>query len=405
MNENQMLYIHSIAKEGNIQKAALFLGKNPSTLTRVLKNCEQETGVPLFRRIRKRMIPTPEGEQILDFSKEILIKLQQLKEWVQDWNKKEKKIAGMPMVHQWTQNEIRYLLMIREKKSISQAAQELYIAQPSLSQMVKEIESDLGNEIFLRKKEGVEATRFGFCLLQRLEMIWEEYEKIRIELEEFQEMKKGTITLGIPLNLGTYLLPAVIPPFRERFPGIKIRIRENNSNELEQLMIGKKIDFCILHFHKRREQVQYDIFFDDEFFLVIPNKYKTRLGFPEGRRLTKEDFQKLQAESFVMVSVRQKLRLVADKILKNAGIVPDICCTTKSMETAKRLVAAGVGLTLLPGSYLNLYSGVEGLACYALDRELEGMWQLVVAYPKEEKLPKCSREFLKLLQEILRQKN
>ena len=91
--------------------------------------------------------------------------------------------------------------------------------------------------------------------------------------------------------------------------------------------------------------------------------------------------------------------------LKNAGIVPDICCTTKSMETAKRLVAAGVGLTLLPGSYLNLYSGVEGLACYALDRELEGMWQLVVAYPKEEKLPKCSREFLKLLQEILRQKN
>ena len=102
-----------------------------------------------------------------------------------------------------------------------------------------------------------------------------------------------------------------------------------------------------------------------------------------------------------MVSARQKLRLVADQILSHAEVEPDIVCTTKSMETAKRLVAAGVGITFLPRSYLNLYSGVEGLACYPLDPGLEGSWTLAVACPKEGKMSRSSREFLKLLKEIL----
>ncbi len=68
-----------------------------------------------------------------------------------------------------------------------------------------------------------------------------------------------------------------------------------------------------------------------------------------------------------------------------------------------RLVAAGTGVTFLPGSYLNLYSGVEGLVCYPLDRSLEGVWKLAVACPKEGKIPKSSRGFLRLLTETLGQ--
>ena len=277
------------------------------------------------------------------------------------------------------------------------------MAQPSLSQMLKELEEDMGTEVFLRGKDGVEESPFGRELLNRLEEAGNLFTRMRIELEEFQQMKKGTITFGIPLNLGTYLLPRIIPVFRERFPGIRIRIRENNSHGLEQMMIGRKIDFCILHFHEEREQVRYEMFFEDPFYLVIPKDRKSSLNLPERRKLTKEDLARLSNEPFVMVSARQKLRLVADQIVKNAGIVPDICCTTKSMETVKRLVAAGTGITFLPGSYLNLYSGVEGLACYPLDRSLEGVWKLAVACPKEGKLPRSSREFLKLLTETLRE--
>lgn len=299
--------------------------------------------------------------------------------------------------------EIQYLLSIREWKNISKAAEALYLAQPSLSQMLKELEEDLNCKVFLRGKDGVSETEFGFELLNQLEVVQSQYKQIRMELEEFQQMKKGTITFGIPLNLGAYLLPLTVPVFYQRFPGIKITIRENNSRDLEQMMMDKKIDFCILHFHEERKQVRYQMFFEDPFYLVIPKKCKSRFHFPEGKRLTKEDLQCLQKESFVMVARRQKLRLIVDQILQNAGIAPNICCTTKSMETVKRLIAAGMGITFLPRSYLTLYSDAEDLACYPLAADLNGSWKLAVACPKEGKLSRSSREFLKLLQETLDQ--
>ena len=105
-----------------------------------------------------------------------------------------------------------------------------------------------------------------------------------------------------------------------------------------------------------------------------------------------------------MVASRQKLRQVADEILRKAGIRPDICCTTKSMETAKRLAAGGMGATFLPKSYMTLYSGTEGLSCYPLDEELGASWKLVAAYPADEKISRASREFLRTLKECLKNK-
>lgn len=398
MNEQQLRYICAIAREGSIQRASSFLEKNPSTVARVLKNCESELGAELFKRVGRKVIPTPEGETVIDMGSRILDRFGQLEEWIEGCRTK----GHTGNVHLWTENEIRYLLTIREYGNISRAAQELYVAQPSLSQMLGGLETDMGQEVFLRGKDGVSESSFGKELLNRLEAVEGLFAQLRIELEEFQKMQKGTITFGIPLNLGTYLLPRIIPVFRERFPGIRIRIRENNSHGLEQLMIGRKIDFCVLHFHEEKEQVKYEMFFEDPFYLVIPKDRKLRLGLPDRKKLTKEDLAGLRDEPFVMVSPRQKLRLVADQILKNAGIVPEICCTTKSMETVKRLVAAGTGVTFLPGSYLNLYSGVEGLVFYPLDRSLEGVWKLAVACPKEGKMAKSSREFLKLLTETLK---
>ncbi len=401
MNEQQLRYIHAIEREESIQKASSSLGKSPSTVARVVKNCENELGAVLFRRVGRKMILTPEGETVTDMGKRILTCFLRLEEWVDNCGCRKEGNPGKG--HLWTEHEIRYLLCIREYQNISRAAQELYVAQPSLSQMLKELETDLGAEVFLRGKGGVEESFFGRELLNRLEEVRDLFTQLRIELEEFQELKKGTITFCIPLNPGTYLLPRIIPAFRERFPGIRIRIRENNSHGLEQLMIGGKVDFYVLHFHEEREQVRYEMFFEDPFYLVIPKSKKLRLGLPDGKKLTGEDLAGLREEPFVMVSARQKLRLVADQILRNAKLEPDICCTTKSMETVKRLVAAGTGVTFLPGSYLNLYSGVEGLVCYPLDRSLEGVWKLAVACPKEGKMPKSSREFLRLLTETLGQ--
>lgn len=397
MNERQLRYLDMIAKKGSIQKASSFLAKNPSTLTRMVKNAENELGVTLFLRTPAGLIPTPEGERVLFYARGLLDRFRQL----EAWGGYDEKAADKAL-HDWTENEIRYLLVIREQKNISRAAAELYLAQPSLSQMILDLESDLGQKIFDRIKEGVRETGFGRELLDQLEVINDGYRRMRTEMEEFQQMKRGTITIGIPMNLGTYLLPLFLPSFCEKYPGIQVRIRENNTSELERLLLARKIDFCIMHDNEHQDAVVYETFSDDPFFLVMPGTMRDKFAFGKDQVLTVEDLQEIKDLPFIMVANRQKLRLVVDDILRHAGITPHIRCTTRSMETAKRLVAAGMGVTFLPYSYLTLYSGSEGLECFPLDADLNGSWKLTAAYLKKASLSPGARECLRLLKECLR---
>ena len=105
-----------------------------------------------------------------------------------------------------------------------------------------------------------------------------------------------------------------------------------------------------------------------------------------------------------MVARGQKLRQTADEILSQAQVKPKVLCSTKSMETAKRLVAAGMGLTLLPMSYTTLMSDRKGILCVPISDELEASWKIVIAYPKGEELPCCCREFLRLLRQRMKER-
>ena len=312
-----------------------------------------------------------------------------------------KALPACPAGSNLTEQEIRYLLTIRDCGSISRAASELYIAQPSLSQVLRQVEAEFGLTIFKRTSRGVEATAEGQALLDRLYAIRGLYRRLELTVEEFQDMKRGTITFGVPQNLGAYLLPMVLPAFSAQYPGIRVRFRENNSTELDRLLLADKTDFSIMHFQEENAALAYEAFFDDPFYLVIPGGMTGRFGFPEGRKLLAEDLQPLRNAPFIMVARGQKLRQVADQILETCGIAPDIRFETKSMETAKRLAAVGLGVTFLPGSYLTLYSGMEGLACFQLDESLGASWQLVAAYPKKSGLSRSAREFLRVLGDCL----
>ncbi|MBU5481676.1 LysR family transcriptional regulator [Blautia sp. MSJ-19] len=376
MNERQLRYFCTIAREENIQKAAAVLHKDSSTLTRTVKNMEEEIDAPLFKRTREGLVLTAEGETTIRFARKVL-----------------ETTKECHSLHSWTEQEIRYLLEVNEQGRISAAAEKLFVAQPSLSQKLWQIEKDLGNPLFERNRRGVRSTEYGKHIIETLKQVEELYRQYRKELEECMEMKKGTVTVGIPMNLGTCLLPAILPAFARQYPKVKVNIREGNSSELEKLLLEKKVDFCIMHEHDTGDMVQLKSFSEDPFYLVIPRMMKNRLPFKEAQQLSAENLKKLQDVPFVMVAKRQKLRQVTDQILENAGIIPEICCTTRNMETAKRLVAAGMGVTILPQSYLTLYSGTENLEWFLLDKSLNASWKLVMANLKGEKLSGCSRRF------------
>lgn len=300
-----------------------------------------------------------------------------------------------------TQNELTYMLTIAEHGNISEAAKELFVSQPSLSEALTKIERDMGQQIFFRTQNGLVPTDFGYRYLDTARQIKDRYRQMLAELEEYREMRRGSLTFGIPLNLGTYLLPGILPAFYEMYPDITVHFKENNSTELDKLLLAGKIDFSIMHYEAVHESITYEYLADDPFYLVIPETMAARYQFPEYRSLNAYDLKVLSDAPFLMVASRQKLRQVTDSILEQIGITPDIRYTTKSMETAKRLTASGMGITFLPYSYLNLFSGTERLACYPVDKELDASWKLVIAYPENHAPSRCAKEFIRYLKQSL----
>ena len=298
-----------------------------------------------------------------------------------------------------TQNELLYILTIAEHGNITRAAQELFISQPSLSESLNKVEQKFGKTIFDRTLDGLVPTAFGLHYLDTARKILDRCKHLEADLDEYRQMRRGKLTFGIPMNLGTNLLPKILPAFHESYPNISVQFKENNSTELDKLMLSGKLDFSIMHYETPNEAIHYEFLAEDEFYLVMPLALARKYDFPEYRPLSIHDLKALEKEPFLMVASRQKLRQVADSILSQLSIKPDIRYTTKNMETAKRLAAAGMGITFLPHSYLNLFSGVENLACYPLAPALQASWKLVIGYPDSRLLSRSSREFIRFLKQ------
>ena len=302
-----------------------------------------------------------------------------------------------------TRNELIYMLAIAGHGNLTRAAEELYISQPSLSETLSRIEKDFGQPLFARTLSGMVPTDFGLRYLATAQAILDRYRQMESELDDYRQMRRGSLTFGIPANLGAYLLPTILPSFHELYPEVNVNFRENNSTELDKLMLSGKLDFSVMHDDGAHEGIHYEFLADDPFYLVMPLSTADRLKLPRYRDLSRYDLKSLAHEPFLMIASRQKLRLVADSILDKIGIRPNIRYTTKNMETAKRLAASGMGVTFLPYSYLNLFSSTDRLVCCPLDRELQAYWRLVVGYPERQALSRCAQAFIGHLKSVITQ--
>jgi len=388
MDERQLVYVAAIEKAGSLRQAARELDREYSTLARSLKRLEEELGSPLFRRGSLGLRTTSEGEAFFAWARQALGVFRKM---------------GRKQEGNLTEREMEYLLRIRREKGIARAAQSLYIAQPSLSQILMKLEEECGFALFTREKDGVRETNEGSRFLDQVEELAGIYRKMRRQLEEFQQLKRGLVSFGIPINLGTSLLPDILPRFSALYPGVEVRFFENNSVELDRMVLEGRTDFNIMHFQSPKETLEYEILGVDPFCLAAPSSWGERLGLKEGA-IGKRELKELEPEPFIMVARGQKLRQTADEILSQAQVKPKVLCSTKSMETAKRLVAAGMGLTLLPMSYTTLLSDRKGILCVPISEELEASWKIVIAYPKGEELPCCCREFLRLLRQRMKER-
>ncbi len=299
-----------------------------------------------------------------------------------------------------TERELFYMKAIAKEKSISRAAAKLFVSQPSLSQYVARVENALGEKIFIRTGNGLSLTYAGEKYIQTATSILNIYSDFKNEISGMSQLKSGRMTIGITYFLSMLILSDILSAFQQAYPAIEIFVVEKSTNELERLLAAGEIDFAIMHIHKKlpvnAEIQEYCRLLEDPFVAVMSGQDPLAKAFPGGDNMPVIRLGQLKDSRFIMVHKDQRIRQISDFILASADFSPQIALTTRNCETARQLSVRGVGVSLLPFSYVNHFSDNHDAAICRLDNA-DAYWIRSVMTQKNGYLSAASQEFIAML--------
>lgn len=164
--------------------------------------------------------------------------------------------------------ELYYFIAIAEEKSISKAAERLFMAQSSLSQFLGILENNVGSKLFIRTSRGVCLTQEGELMLQYTYKTLAEYRSVQNEIKDIKQLKSGRVIMGISTFRGSYLLPPVLNAFHLEHPDVKVEIVEKNSMALEQMLLSGEIDIALLVMSEADPRLNIERVMKDEICLL-----------------------------------------------------------------------------------------------------------------------------------------
>ncbi|MUT68136.1 LysR family transcriptional regulator [Paenibacillus sp. NEAU-GSW1] len=247
--------------------------------------------------------------------------------------------------------QLYYFVKVAKKEHVTQAAEELHVAQSAVSRQIHQLEEELGVKLFLQKGRNLQLTPVGQLFLKRAEVILGDLERAVVEIHEFLDPEKGEIRLGFPHSLGVSLIPQVVASFRKLHPNVKFRFKQGMYPSLIRDMIKGEIDLAFISpFPDEHEHVCGEVLLTEELYAILPPAHP--LAGEESI-----DLLQLKDDIFVMFSEGYSLRPIVWEACQEAGFTPKIGFEGEETETIRGLVAAGMGVSLLPEMALH-HSGL-----------------------------------------------
>ncbi len=301
-----------------------------------------------------------------------------------------------------TDKERLYIATIAHRGSITSAAEQLFIAQPSLTQALHRIEAEYGVLFFHRSRDGLRLTEAGQAYLDATGEMRQIYQHMENKISDVSGKRQGKINLGITSFQGGILLPEFLERYHKSFPLVELILLERTSTQLEQMAAEGRVDIIVMHSPFRVDNLNYVPLYRENFLLAVsPEDPAYRTACAEKKKYPLATPELLARQRFTMLNVNQRIRQVADQICAAAGIVPKVNFFTSSFVTALSLAAKGLGATFVPISYASYYAHKYRPAYFRLPPEWEGQWELVAAYTENTILSQPCLELIRVLKESI----
>lgn len=237
--------------------------------------------------------------------------------------------------------DLKYLVALADHKHFGRAAAACYVSQPTLSTQIKKLEDELGVPLVERAPRKVMLTPAGRDAAERARRIVAEVEQMKEAARRSQDPEAGTVRLGMFPTLGPYLLPHVVPRIRARFPHLELLLVEEKSDVLLSRLREGKLDAGLLALPVVDDQLHTEFLFEEPFVLAVPESH------PLAQRgsLT---LAELSHQQLLLLEDGHCLREQALDVCRLSGANEKSEFRATSLETLRQMVAADVGITLLP---------------------------------------------------------
>lgn len=242
--------------------------------------------------------------------------------------------------------ELRYLVAIADERHFGKAAASVFVSQPTLSTQLRKLERELGVQLIERNSRNVMLTPAGERVAEHARVVLRETETIREIARRTQDPESGSVRIGLFPTLGPYLLPHVVPAMRRRFPQLELLLVEEKTElVLEHLRAGS-LDVGVLAMPVPDDGLASEPLFEEDFVLAVPRGH--RLAEQAAANGGVVPVSVIATEAVLLLEEGHCLRDQALAVCHIVGASERNGFRATSLETLRQMVAAGVGVTLLP---------------------------------------------------------
>jgi DNA-binding transcriptional LysR family regulator len=236
-------------------------------------------------------------------------------------------------------SHLRALGAVARHASFSRAAGELGVTQPAVSMQVRQLEDTVGQALLERVGKRAFPTRAGEILLAHAARAFHEIDAAVERMQALRGVVAGRVRVGTSNSLSIYILPPFLRRFRSRYPATELVVVTGNAPEIARAVVENELDLGIVSLPVRERELAVTPFFDDELVAIAP-------PLPRWRRLRVIDPEALARESLILFEPGGTVRRVIDGWFRRAGAAPTRPMELGNTEAIKKLVEAGLGLSV-----------------------------------------------------------
>src|SRR6185295_16957737 len=244
-----------------------------------------------------------------------------------------------------TLTELRYIVAVAETRHFGRAAERCFVSQPSLSASVKNLEEELGIQIFERGKRGVFLSEAGEQIVAQARRALEEAERVKAVARQGRDPLKGVLRLGIIHTIAPYLLPDLVGALRRSAPEMPLDVEENTTANLDRMLKAGELEAVILALPYDGPGIETVPLYEEKFCFVAPAKH----ALARRKSVAVED---LDAGELLLLPVGHCFRDQVLDACNEFSRPPEAGRQGNSLETLRSMVASGLGVSVLPATAL-----------------------------------------------------